>query len=189
VTEQVDRGGLAVEELQEELRDLLSLAVFCDHVRWVLVGDEAAELDEWLADAIPQWRALADRVARHMVTLGVAPDGRVRSLAKDITAHWVPKGWLRSDEAGRLVAHRLGAMAGWACYRQSQATNPETVQVLGAVCSTLDLQADAGGDLVRASSTRDTERTEAVALPAQPEGRPSSLESLRALPTMRGTGP
>lgn len=173
MTGHVDRG-LAVEELQEELRDLLSLAIVGDHVRWVLVGDEVAELDEWLADAIPQWRALADQVARHMATLGVAPDGRVRSLAKDIALHWVPEGWLASDEAGRLVADRLGASAGWACYRQSQATDPETVQVLDAVCSTLDLQAHALRDLVRASSTRDTERTDAVALTDQPKGRHSS---------------
>jgi hypothetical protein len=170
VTEHVDRG-LAVEELQEELRDLLSLAVVGDHVRWVLVGDEAVELDEWLADAIPQWRALADQVARHLATLGVAPDGRLRSLAKDIALHWVPEGWLRSDEADRLLADRLGALAGWACYRQSQATKPETVQILDAVCSTLDLQAHARRGLVRASSTRDTERTDAVAITDQPKGR------------------
>jgi hypothetical protein len=49
VTEPV--RGLAVEELQEVLRHLLSLAVLGDHIGWVLVGDEAAELDEWLADA------------------------------------------------------------------------------------------------------------------------------------------
>jgi hypothetical protein len=33
--------GLATEELQEELRDLLGLAVVGDQVRWVVVGDEA----------------------------------------------------------------------------------------------------------------------------------------------------
>jgi hypothetical protein len=32
---------LAVRELQGQLRDLLTLAVVGDHVRWVLTGDEA----------------------------------------------------------------------------------------------------------------------------------------------------
>ena len=98
MTEHFDRG-LADRELQEELRDLLALAVVGDHVRWVLVGDEAGELADWLAGAVPQWRALADQVARHLVTLGVAPDGRVRALAKDIPFNWVPDGWLQADEA------------------------------------------------------------------------------------------
>jgi starvation-inducible DNA-binding protein len=166
--------GLAVQELQEELRDLLALAVFGDHVRWVLVGDEAAELAEWLAAAIPQWRALSDQVARHLVALGVAPDGRVRSLAEDIPLHWVPEGWLSSDEARRLVADRLGAVAEWACYRRSQATDPETARVLDAVCSTLDVQAHARRDLAPVSSARDTERTDAVAITDQPKGRRSA---------------
>jgi hypothetical protein len=30
------------DQLQEELRDLLSLAVVSDHARWVLVGDEVS---------------------------------------------------------------------------------------------------------------------------------------------------
>jgi starvation-inducible DNA-binding protein len=142
MTEHVHHG-LASEELQEELRDLLDLAVVGDHVRWVIVGDEAGELADWLAEAVPQWRALAERVSRHLVNLGVAPDGRVRSLAKDIPVHWVPEGWLRPDEVRRLVADRLRVLGGWACYRRSQATNPDTVQLLDAVCSSLKAQARA----------------------------------------------
>jgi ferritin-like protein len=140
MTEHVHRG-LANEELQEELRDLLDLAVVGDHLRWVIVGDEAGKLAEWLADAVSEWRALAERVSRHLVTLGVAPDGRVRSLAKDIPLHWVPDGWLRPAQVRRLVAYRLHAVGGWACYRRSQATNPDTVQLLEAVCSSLKAQA------------------------------------------------
>jgi hypothetical protein len=45
--------------LQQELRDLLCLAVVGDHVRWVLVDDDS-ELAEWLADVVPEWRALAE---------------------------------------------------------------------------------------------------------------------------------
>jgi hypothetical protein len=82
-------------------------------------------------------------VSRHLVTLGVAPDGRVRSLAKDIPVHWVPEGWLRADEARRLIAYRLRTVGGWACYRRSQAADPGTVQLLDAVCSTLEAHARA----------------------------------------------
>ena len=170
MTEQFDRG-LGNEELQEELRDLLGLAVVGDHVRWVLVGDEAGELADWLADAVPQWRTLADQVARHLVTLGVAPDGRVRALAKDIPLHWVPDGWLQADEARRLVAYRLRAVGGWACYRGSQATDPHTVQLLDAVCSSLEAQVRAA-ELTLVDFARDIEHTDAIALADLPgDGR------------------
>ena len=139
MTERFDRG-LAADELQRQLRDLLCLAVVGDHLRWVVIGDEAAELTEWLADAIAQWRAWADQVAKHLATLGVAPDGRVRSLAEDISLNWVPDGWLRADEARRLVDDRLRAVAGWARYRRAQATDADTVQLLDAVCAGFEAQ-------------------------------------------------
>ena len=167
MTEHVHHG-LADDELQEELRDLLDLAVVGDHLRWVVVGDEEGEVAGWLAHAVPQWRALAERVSRHLVTLGVAPDGRVRSLAKDIPLHWVPDGWLRPDEARRLVAYRLGALGGWACYRRSQATNPDTVELLDAVCSSLEAHAREAELLLV-----DTEQTAALARADRPGGRRS----------------
>ena len=68
--------------LQHQLRDLVCLAVVGDHVRWVLTDDD--ELGDWLAEAAAQWRGWAEQVAAQLVTSQVAPDGRVRSLAKDI---------------------------------------------------------------------------------------------------------
>ena len=153
--------GLPHEELQEELRDLLALAVAGDHVRWVLVGDAAVELADWLADAVLQWRGLAHRVSGHLVALGVAPDGRMRSLAKDISLNWVPEGWLRADEAKRLVASRLRIVGEWACYRRSQATDLDSVQLLDAVCATLKAQARAAELMI------DVQRTGVLA----PAGR------------------
>jgi starvation-inducible DNA-binding protein len=138
---------LAADELQAELRDLLCLAVAGDHLRWVITGDDAAELGDWLTGAVPKWRALADQVAKHLVTLGVAPDGRVRSLAKDIPLNWVPDGWLRSDEARRLVEYRLRSAAGWAQHRRLHAADAETVRLFEGVCESLQAQARARSDI------------------------------------------
>lgn len=124
-------------ELQRELRDLLCLAVVGDHIRWVLTEDDG-ELAEWLAEAVPEWRALADQVARRLVALGVAPDGRVRSLAEDIPVHWVPAGWLRRDEAELLLADRLHVVASWARLRRSEATDPEIAELLDVVATGLE---------------------------------------------------
>jgi starvation-inducible DNA-binding protein len=127
-------------ELQGELRDLLCLAVVGDHVRWVLAGDEVAELTQWLADAAGQWRTWADQVAKRLVVLGVAPDGRVRALAKDVPWNWVPDGWLQLDEARRLTGDRVSRVAGWARDRRSQVADSETAQLLDVVCTGLESQ-------------------------------------------------
>lgn len=124
-------------ELQRELRDLLSLAVVGDHVRWVLVEDDG-ELADWLAEAVPEWRALADRVAQRLVELGVPPDGRVRSLAQDIPLNWVPDGWLSREQAERLLADRLHVVSAWARLRRSQATDGETAQLFETVAAGLE---------------------------------------------------
>jgi hypothetical protein len=134
------------DELQRELRDLLTLAVVGDHVRWVLTGADASEFADWLGDAIVEWRAWADQVAKLLVASGVAPDGRVRSLAEDLTLNWVPDGWLEADEGRRLLGDRLRRVAGWACYRRSHATGRRAA-VLDVICSGLQAQLRSRPDL------------------------------------------
>ena len=128
-------AGGAAGELQQELRDLLCLAVAGDHIRWVLAGEGTAELASWLREATGQWRAWADLAAGSLVATGVAPDGRVRSLAKDVPLNWVPAGWLSRDEAWRLMTARLTKVCEWASYRRSQAAEPGTLRLLDIVCA------------------------------------------------------
>jgi len=131
----------AADELQGELRDLLCLAVVGDHVRWVLTGDDTVVLVRWLTDAVAQWRDWADQVAKRLATLGVAPDGRVRSLAADIPFNWVPDGWLQRDEARRLLSGCLASIVEWAQNRRSTATDVDILRLFDAVCSGLEAQA------------------------------------------------
>lgn len=60
MTRRPDRAA-AAGELQEELRDLLCLAVAGDHIRWVLAGEGTAELAGWPREAVAQWRVWADQ--------------------------------------------------------------------------------------------------------------------------------
>jgi hypothetical protein len=123
--------------LQHQLRDLVCLAVVGDHVRWVLTDD--AELGGWLAEAADEWRCWAEQVATQLVATDVPPDGRVRSLAKDIPLNWVPAGWLSGDDARRLIAARLALVAEWARYRHSQAESADA-DLLDRVASGLEAQ-------------------------------------------------
>ena len=123
--------------LQRQLRDLICLAVVGDHVRWVLVKDD--EFGDWLAQATGQWRGWAEQVAAQLVASEVAPDGRVRSLAKDIPLNWVPEGWLSGSAARHLIAERLTLVAESARHRHSQAKGAD-VELLDRVAAGLEAQ-------------------------------------------------
>lgn len=123
--------------LQHELRDLVCLAVVGDHVRWALTDDD--ELARWLAEAAGQWRDWAEEVAARLAESRIAPDGRVRSLAKDIPLNWVPDGWLSGEVARKLIKGRITRVAEWTRYRQSQTEGAEA-ELLDAVAAGLEDQ-------------------------------------------------
>jgi len=132
-----DERLLDENPLQHELRDLICLAVVGDHVRWVLTDDD--ELADWLAEAVQEWRGWAERLAAQLVTSHVAPDGRVRALAKDIRLNWVPDGWLAGEAARTLLAGRLTWVVEWARYRRSQ-TEGTDAELLDSVAMALETQ-------------------------------------------------
>jgi hypothetical protein len=142
----VRSGGSANDELQNQLRDLLCLAVVGDHVRFVLTDDPDAELAGWLMVASRAWRDWADQVAKHLVASGVAPDGRIRSLAKDLPLNWVPDGWLAAEAGRRLVAERLRTVSGWTSYRRSQSSGAQA-EVLDVICTGFEAQLQALRDM------------------------------------------
>jgi hypothetical protein len=172
-------------KLQRQLRDLICLAVVGDHVRWVVTDDD--ELSDWLAQAAGEWRRWADRVAKQLTASGVAPDGRVRSLAKDISLNWVPDGWLSAEQARRLVAERLAVVAGWARSRHSQADGAD-VELLEFVSEGLEAQLRARRDIERHAgkiatdgvsspdSCRQAERSRAVKI-----GKPTGTHTIERL--------
>jgi hypothetical protein len=129
-------------ELERQLRDLLCLAVVGNHLRWVVTDDGDGALADWLTDAGGDWRDWADLVARQLRSSGVAPDGRVRSLAEDIRLNWLPDGWLAEDAARRLLVERLLTVSDWARCRRSQ-TSGERGAVLDIICSGFDAQLQA----------------------------------------------
>jgi hypothetical protein len=127
---------------------LLCIAVVGDHVRWVLTGDGGREFADWLAEAGVSWRAWAEQVAKQLVASGVAPDGRVRSLSKDISLNWVPEGWLDADAGRRLVAQRLGTVTDWAHHRRSRGSGANA-ELLEVICSGFETQRQALRDMVQ----------------------------------------
>ena len=137
-----DRSARVIDPqgLQEVLRDLLRLAVVGDHVRWVVVGEGRSEFANWLREAVPQWRDWAEQLAAHMTRLDIAPDGRVKTLARDITRQWVPAGWLTTAEARGLLAPRVDELIKWVEARRLMVTGGDDTSSLAELESGLRAQ-------------------------------------------------
>ncbi len=137
-----DRSARVIDPqgLQEVLRDLLRLAVVGDHVRWVLSGEGSSDFAKWLSEAVSQWRDWAEKLAKYMTKLDIAPDGRVKTLARDATRQWVPVGWLTTAEARGLLLPRLDELIKWTEEQRSTAIGSDDTSPLAEVESGLRTQ-------------------------------------------------
>ena len=96
----------------------------------------------------------AEQVAAQLVASDVAPDGRVRSLVKDIPLNWVPEGWLSGGLRDRLIAERLALVAEWARYRHSRAKGADA-ELLDRVAVGLEAQLRARSESANVRAKRE----------------------------------
>jgi hypothetical protein len=136
----VDPHRVDPHGLQEVFRDLIRLAVVGDHVRWVVIGEGSAELAKWLRETVPQWRDWAEELAGYMTKLEIAPDGRVKTLARDVTRQWVPAGWLTTADARNLMAPRVDELIKWVQVQRSMTTGGDDRNYLAEIESGLAAQ-------------------------------------------------
>jgi hypothetical protein len=123
------REGTTEALLQEELRDLRSLVVQADHLRWVTRGSAAEDFDALVYRFSEDWRRWSESIASCLVNLGVPPDGRVSSLTDGSYRAWLPDDWVETSEAVRWTLRELGILAEWAHARKDAAEPLEVVQL------------------------------------------------------------
>ncbi len=103
---EADRDA-TVQALQENLVDLIDLAVQGKQAHWNLAGPQFRsvhlELDEIIATA----RAGSDEVAERMATLGSAPDGRVDVVKSSTRLEPYPGGFQTVEATVTAYADRL----------------------------------------------------------------------------------
>ena len=97
--------------LQESLVELIDLALQAKQYHWNVVGPHFRavhlQLDE-ITDAVRLWY---DDVAERLTTLGVAPDGRVSTVAAGTPLPEAGDGWQRDEATVEAMAERMSAIA------------------------------------------------------------------------------
>jgi starvation-inducible DNA-binding protein len=107
--------------LQETYVDLLYMTIQTEHVRWTLRSSGFSLLMILLEGLTTEWRRWSEDVAQQLIVLGVAPDGRVETIA----AHYhnpVREGWRDPNNVQTRILEELGMRATWCQGRSGELT-------------------------------------------------------------------
>lgn len=104
-------SAVVTTALQESLVELIDLALQAKQYHWNVVGPHFRavhlQLDE-ITDAVRLWY---DDVAERLTTLGVAPDGRVSTVAAGTPLPEAGDGWQRDEATVEAMAERMSTVA------------------------------------------------------------------------------
>lgn len=93
-----------MNKLQDLLADLVSLSLQGKQLHWHVQGPDFLAVHQQLDEVVDSARAYADQVAERSVTLGRPVDGTPEAVSKEHGLASLPEGWVRDDDAVRLIA-------------------------------------------------------------------------------------
>jgi starvation-inducible DNA-binding protein len=99
----------AAGQLQETLTTLIDLALNLKQAHWNVVGPNFRSLHLQLDEILVTVRAASDEIAERIVTIGVAPDGRAKTVSTDTVLETFPTKFHLVGESVSLVADQLMA--------------------------------------------------------------------------------
>lgn len=98
------------DALQGALVDLVDLALVGKQIHWTVIGPRFRTVHFQLDDVVSTARTHADTVAERASALGIAPDGRAETVAKQSAVGTVKDGWTQDTDAVRVLVDALGSV-------------------------------------------------------------------------------
>ncbi|MGW7056154.1 Dps family protein [Streptomyces sp. NPDC054887] len=98
------------EALQGTLVDLLGLSLLAKQAHWTIVGPRFRSIHLQLDEVVDFARSYADVVAERASAIGVAPDGRVETVAKSAELPTPMDGWTQDSDVVTLIVDALGGI-------------------------------------------------------------------------------
>ncbi|MGW2332074.1 Dps family protein [Streptomyces sp. NPDC001700] len=98
------------DALQGALVDLVDLALVGKQIHWTVIGPRFRTVHFQLDDVVSTARTHADTVAERASALGIAPDGRAETVAKQSAVGNVKEGWTQDADAVRTLVDALGSV-------------------------------------------------------------------------------
>lgn len=102
-----DARKVTGEALQGALVDLLDLSLVAKQAHWNVQGPRFRSVHLQLDEVVASARTFADTVAERAVAVGVNPDGRAATVARDTGVPEIADGWIQDTDviAAFVEAH------------------------------------------------------------------------------------
>ncbi|MFF8599548.1 Dps family protein [Streptomyces sp. NPDC015232] len=126
--------------LQGALVDLIDLSLVAKQVHWNVVGPRFRSVHLQLDEVVTTARTHSDTVAERAAAIGVNPDGRAASVASGSAIGTVPEGWIKDEDAVRILVDALGAVAARMRGRIDETGEPDPVSQDILIGLTADLE-------------------------------------------------
>lgn len=128
------------DALQGALVDLVDLALVAKQVHWNVVGPRFRSVHLQLDEVVDTARTHSDTVAERASALGVSPDGRAATVAAGSGIGEVPGGWVKDEDAVRVLVAALGAVITRMRERVESTAEPDPVSQDIFIQITADLE-------------------------------------------------
>ncbi|MEV4879499.1 Dps family protein [Streptomyces cyaneofuscatus] len=134
---------LVGEALQGALVDLVDLSLVAKQIHWNVVGPRFRSVHLQLDDVVVTARQHSDTVAERASAIGVNPDGRSATVAKETAIRSVPDGWIKDTDAVKALVDALGVVIGRMRERidVTDAPDPVTQDILISLTADLEKHA------------------------------------------------
>jgi starvation-inducible DNA-binding protein len=102
--------AVAGEAVQGALVDLLDLSLVAKQAHWNVVGPRFRSVHLQLDEVVTLARTAADTVAERASAIGVSPDGRAATVAKESGIASFPTGYIADNEVVKALVAALEAV-------------------------------------------------------------------------------
>lgn len=96
--------------LQDSLADFVDLSLTAKQWHWNVVGTNFREAHLHLDELVDLARTASDEVAERAAALGVSPDGRAETVAKNSGLPTTDEGWTKVEEVNQAVTETLATL-------------------------------------------------------------------------------
>ncbi|MBO4238575.1 MULTISPECIES: Dps family protein [Pseudonocardia] len=111
ITSPLDSGATDItgRVLQETLVDLVDLSLVAKQAHWNLVGRQFRDIHLHLDELVDLAREHGDAVAERAAAIGVAPDGRARTVGRDTGLPEYPAGYVSDEDTVLTISATVDA--------------------------------------------------------------------------------
>ncbi|NLE78569.1 MAG: DNA starvation/stationary phase protection protein [Rhodococcus sp.] len=105
-----DQQKIAGAALQSTVVDLIDLSLIAKQAHWNVIGQNFRSVHLALDELVTAARDFTDQAAERAASIGVSPDGRAATVAKDSGTKGFGEGWTKDAEVTAAVVGNLAAV-------------------------------------------------------------------------------